>query len=63
MLNDGVVLFRNFEERDIDFIYKCKNDEKLNELTVGQFHKFTYEEAEKWVHGCMNMPRPQNCIY
>ena len=53
MLNDGVVLFRNFEERDIDFIYKCKNDEKLNELTVGQFHKFTYEEAENWVHGCM----------
>lgn len=47
------VCFRDFEERDIDFIYRCKNDEKLNELIVGQYHPFTYEEAAKWVHGCM----------
>lgn len=50
---EATVLFRDFEERDIDFVYQCKNDEKLNSLTVGQWHPFTYEEAEKWVHGCM----------
>lgn len=50
---DNTVSFRDFEERDIDFIYKCKNDEKLNSMIVGQFHPYTYEEAAKWVHGCM----------
>lgn len=50
---EATVLFRNFEERDIDFIHKCKNDEKLNSMIVGQWHPFTREEAEKWVHGCM----------
>lgn len=50
---EPTVLFRDFEERDIDFIYRCKNDEKLNKLIVGQYHPFTYTEAEKWVHGCM----------
>jgi RimJ/RimL family protein N-acetyltransferase len=49
----NTVTFRDFEERDIAFIYKCKNDEKLNSMIVGDFHPFTYEEAEKWVHGCM----------
>lgn len=49
----NTVTFRDFEERDIDFIYHCKNDEKLNSMIVGQFHPFTYEEAVKWVHGCM----------
>lgn len=50
---DQIVLFRDFEERDIDFIYHCKNDDKLNEMTVGQYHHFSYDEAEKWVRGCM----------
>ena len=50
---ERTVCFRDFEERDIDFIYKCKNDEKLNSMIVGQWHPFTYEEAAKWVHGCM----------
>lgn len=50
---EQTVLFRDFEERDIDFIYRCKNDEKLNSLIVGPYHPFTYEEAVKWVHGCM----------
>lgn len=49
----NTVLFRDFEERDIDFIYRCKNDEKLDEKTTGHFHPFTYDEAAKWVHGCM----------
>ena len=47
------VLFRDFEERDIDFIFQCKNDERLNKLIVGKFSPFTYEEAVQWVHGCM----------
>ena len=49
----NTVIFRDFEERDIDFIYRCKNDEKLNSMVVGEWHPFTYEEAVKWVHGCM----------
>lgn len=49
----STVLFRDFEERDIDFIYRCKNDEKLNSMIVGQWHPFSYEEATRWVHGCM----------
>ena len=49
----NTICFRDFEERDIDFIYKCKNDEELNRMIVGQFKPFTYEEAQEWVHGCM----------
>ena len=49
----NTVTFRDFEERDIDFIYKCKNDEKLNSMIVGQFKPFSYDDAVKWVHGCM----------
>ena len=47
------VLFRDFEERDIDFIHKCKNDEKMNSMIVGHFKPFSREDAENWVHGCM----------
>ena len=50
---EQTVDFRDFEERDIEFIYKCKNDEKLNSMIVGKYHPFTYEEAVNWVHGCM----------
>jgi RimJ/RimL family protein N-acetyltransferase len=50
---EPTVSFRDFEERDTDFIYRCKNDEKLNSMIVGDWHPFTYEEAVKWVHGCM----------
>ncbi len=49
----NTVFFREFEERDVDFIYRCKNDEELNKLIVGQFHPFTYQEAVDWVQGCM----------
>ena len=49
----STVCFREFEERDVDFIYKCKNDEKLNSMIVGNFRPYTYEEARKWVEGCM----------
>lgn len=50
---NNTVCFREFEESDVDAIYKWKNDEKLSRMIVGQYHPFTYEEAEKWVHGCM----------
>ena len=50
---EPTVSFRDFEDRDIDFIYKCKNDKDLNSMVVGNFHPFSYEEAVKWVHGCM----------
>lgn len=50
---EKTVSFREFEERDIDFIYQCKNDAKLNELIVGQYRPFTFDEAVNWVHGCM----------
>ena len=49
----STVILRDFEERDIDFVYKCKNNEQLNSMIVGDWHPFTYEEAVKWVHGCM----------
>lgn len=47
------VRFRDFEERDVDFVFRCKNDEQLNSMIVGDFHPLTYEEAQKWVRGCM----------
>lgn len=47
------ISFRDFEERDIEFVWKCKNDEELNKMIVGQFKPFTYEDAKKWVYGCM----------
>lgn len=50
---ESTVTFRDFEERDIDFVYRCKNDEKLNSMIVGQFRPFSREDAEKWVRGCM----------
>ncbi|MBR4065051.1 MAG: GNAT family N-acetyltransferase [Tidjanibacter sp.] len=50
---EQTVLFRVFEERDIDFVYRCKNDEKLNSQIVGQWRPFTYADACKWVQGCM----------
>lgn len=49
----NTVTFRDFEERDISFIHRCKNDEKLNSMIVGDYHPFSYEESVKWVHGCM----------
>ncbi len=50
---NSTVCFREFEERDVDAIYKWKNDEKLSQMIVGQFHPITYEDAQKWVKGCM----------
>ncbi len=49
----NTVIFRDFDESDIDSIFRWKNDEKLNSMIVGQWRPFTYEEAVNWVHGCM----------
>lgn len=55
MTMEKTVSFREFEERDIAFIYKWKNDDELNSMIVGPYHPFTYKEAEEWVHGCMGV--------
>lgn len=47
------ICLRDLEERDVDFVLKCKNDDSLNEMIVGTPRKFTYEDAKKWVQGCM----------
>lgn len=47
------IKFRDFNEQDVDFIYKCKNDTKLNRYVVGDWHPFTLQEAKVWLHGCM----------
>lgn len=49
----NTVIFRDFVESDVDFIYRWKNDEKLNSMIVGQWRPFSREEAVNWVHGCM----------
>lgn len=54
---DYSIGFRAFEERDVDFVYKCKNDEKLNSMIVGQFRPFSYLEAEQWVKGVIRADR------
>lgn len=51
------VLLRDFEIRDVDFIYKCKSDEKLNQFVVGNFRKLTYEESVDWVKGVIRADR------
>lgn len=48
----NTVFFRDIEEKDIDAIYRWKNDKKLNSMIVGQWHPFSYEDAAQWVHGC-----------
>lgn len=47
------ICFRDFEDRDLDFIYKCKNDAKLNKYIVGEWRPFSYKEASDWLQGCM----------
>ena len=54
---ENTVAFRSFEERDIDFIYRCKNDSTLNRMIVGQFSPISYEDATQWVRNCMKGDR------
>ena len=59
----NTVDFRLFEERDIEFIHKCKNDEQLNKMTVGNFKKFSHEESEQWVRNCMKRDRDDRLFW
>lgn len=47
------VVFRKFELRDIDFIYRAKNDKRINDTIVGDFAQFSFDDAIQWVKGCM----------
>lgn len=47
------VAFREFQEQDSDFVYQCKNDERLNRLIIKQSGQFSREDAIRWVRGCM----------
>ena len=51
------VILRDFEDRDVDFIYRCKNDKELNRMIVGLSHPISYEAAIQWVHNCMKGDR------
>lgn len=53
MDNQMTITIRRFEERDVDFVFKCKNDDSLNSMIVGSSKHFSYEDAVAWVHGCM----------
>lgn len=47
------VFFRAFEEEDIESIYKWKNDDDLNKLTVGLNRKICRDDVAKWVRSKM----------
>lgn len=49
----NTVDFREFEDRDVDFVLRCKNDAQLNSRTVGAYKPMSREEAVRWVQGCM----------
>ena len=52
------VILRPFEERDIEFVYSCKNNQEINKMIVGNNNKISYDEASRWVHNCMKGDRP-----
>lgn len=50
---EKTVFFRAFEEQDIDSIYRWKNDDDLNKLTVGLNRKVCKDDVAKWVRSKM----------
>lgn len=46
---EKTVFFRAFEEEDIDAIYRWKNDDELNKMTVGLNRKICKDDVAKWV--------------
>jgi len=50
---ERTVFFRTFEEEDIDAIYRWKNDDELNKLTVGLNRKVCRDDVAKWVRSKM----------
>ena len=50
---EKTVFFRTFEEEDIDAIYRWKNDDDLNKMTVGLNRKICRDDVAKWVRSKM----------
>ena len=50
---EKTVFFRAFEEEDIDAIYRWKNDDELNKMTVGLNRKICKDDVAKWVRARM----------
>lgn len=50
---DRTVIFRTFEEEDIEAIYEWKNSDELNHLTVGLNRKVCRDDVAKWVRSKM----------
>lgn len=53
-MQNKIIILRDFEERDIDFMYKAKNDPSINKNTVDDFKPYTYEETKEWVRKCID---------
>ena len=50
---EKTVYFRAFEEEDIDAIYRWRNDDELNKMTVGLNRKICRDDIAKWVRSKM----------
>ncbi len=51
---EKTVFFRAFEPEDVDLIHLWKNDDELNELTVGLNKKTTIEDDQRWLNNIKN---------
>lgn len=50
---EKTVYFRAFEEDDIDAVYRWKNDDELNKMTVGLNRKICRDDVAKWLRSKM----------
>lgn len=48
------VIFREFEERDAEFVCKTKAEPHFFDLAVGESNVLSYEESVSWVQGSKN---------
>lgn len=48
------VIFRDFEDRDVEFVQKTKNEGRNFDLSVSESNALSYENAVSWVQGCKN---------
>lgn len=48
------VIFRDFEDKDVDFVYNTKNNKDFFNLSIGESNTLTYNDAVSWVQGCKN---------
>ena len=49
------VLFRDFQESDVNEVYNYKNDANKHQYTVGRYKPLSMEDARNWVHGSMRI--------